>query len=215
MAKRPAQRAPSTQVIMTALNKSEEIPPAIKEIKGSLYAPKILVAIGKGVDQTSQIIKTLGAKIVFQDDHTKTNTPPEEIKISDRAADYVVIIDADFTYPASLIPNMIRILERTPIVGMVCGKGFADASPSRFLNGMSHVDDKSVTLIHSFLDGAQLIDPLTGLRVMRASALKGWRVKSRGFGMEIELDYRVEWEGFGIVEVPVSYRGQMARKNQS
>ena len=40
------------------------------------------------------------------------------------SVDYVVITDADYTYPAEYVTEMIRILEENPHVGMVCGNRF-------------------------------------------------------------------------------------------
>ena len=57
-----------------------------------------------------------------------------------------------------------------------------------------------------------MADPLTGLRVVRAEILRNWKVKSKGFDIEVELNHRVEREGFGIVEVPIQYRERLGEK---
>jgi hypothetical protein len=55
-------------------------------------------------------------------------------------------------------------------------------------------------------------DPLTGLRVVRASILRGWKVKSKGFDIEVELNHRVERSGFDIEEIDVAYRERLGEK---
>ena len=62
------------------------------------------------------------------------------------------------------------------------------------------------------LNGVSLVDPLTGLRVVRAGILRNWRVKSKGFDIEVELNNHVEREGFGIMEVPIRYRERLGEK---
>ena len=57
-----------------------------------------------------------------------------------------------------------------------------------------------------------MADPLTGLRVVRAEILRNWKVKSKGFDIEVELNHRVEREGFGIVEIPIQYRERLGEK---
>ena len=37
-------------------------------------------------------------------------------------------------------------------------------------------------------------------------------MKSKGFDMEVELNHRVEREGFGILEVPIEYRERLGEK---
>jgi dolichol-phosphate mannosyltransferase len=57
-----------------------------------------------------------------------------------------------------------------------------------------------------------LDDPLTGLRVVRAGILRNWKVKSKGFDVEVELNHYVQWGGFGVVEVPIEYRERLGEK---
>jgi dolichol-phosphate mannosyltransferase len=47
---------------------------------------------------------------------------------------------------------------------------------------------------------------------VRAEILRNWKVKSKGFDVEVELNHRVEREGFGIVEVPIKYRERLGEK---
>ena len=72
--------------------------------------------------------------------------------------------------------------------------------------------NRFIAFTHNFLNGVQLADPLTGLRVVRAEILRNWKVKSKGFDIEVELNHRVEREGFGIVEIPIQYRERLGEK---
>jgi hypothetical protein len=47
---------------------------------------------------------------------------------------------------------------------------------------------------------------------VRAKILRNWKLKSKGFDMEVELNHCVEREGFGIVEVPIEYRERLGEK---
>ena len=42
--------------------------------------------------------------------------------------------------------------------------------------------------------------------------LRNWKVKSKGFDIEVELNNHVEREGFGIMEVPIRYRERLGEK---
>jgi hypothetical protein len=61
-------------------------------------------------------------------------------------------------------------------------------------------------------NGIKLNDPLSGLRVVRAEVLKGWKSKSRGFDIEAEMNYHVERMGYRIVEIPIRYRPRLGEK---
>ena len=130
----------------------------------------------------------------------------------DPAVDYVVITDADYTYPAEYVPEMIRILEKNPDVGMVCGNRFNGYEEMKALSSIFYFGNRLIAFTHNFLNGVSLTDPLTGLRVVRAGILRNWKVKSKGFDIEVELNHHVEREGFGIVEVPIKYRERLGEK---
>ena len=203
---------PSTQVIIAALNEEEGIGPTIFELKKTLKHPRILVVDGKSTDRTVEIAKNMGAHVIFQDGLGKGDALAKAIKHVDLTVDYVVIADADYTYPAEYVPKMIQILEKNPDVGMVCGNRFSGYLDLKGLNGFFYLGNRLIAFTHNLLNGVSLADPLTGLRVVRARILRSWKVKSKGFDVEVELNHHVEREGFGIMEVPIKYRERLGEK---
>ena len=202
----------STQVIIAALNEEEGIGLTIAELKANLDRPRVLVVDGRSTDRTVEVAKNTGADVVFQDGLGKGDAIAKAIKYVDLAVDYVVITDADYTYPAEHVPEMIRILEENPDVGMVCGNRFSGYLDLKGLNGFFYLGNRFIAFTHNFLNGVWLADPLTGLRVVRAGILRHWKVKSKGFDVEVELNHHVVREGFGIVEVPIQYRERLGEK---
>jgi dolichol-phosphate hexosyltransferase len=203
---------PSTQVLIAALNEEEGIGPTISELNKTLGNPRILVVDGRSTDKTAEIARRLGAQVVFQDGIGKGDALASAIKHSDLTADYNLIIDADYTYPAARVPEMIQILEENPDLGMVCGNRFNGYLDLKGLNGIFYLGNRLIAFAHNFLNGIPLIDPLTGLRVIRSKILRNWKVKSKGFDVEVELNHHVEREGFGIIEVPINYRERLGEK---
>jgi len=203
---------PSIQVIIAALNEEEGIGPTITELQRYLNDPRILVVDGLSTDRTVEVAKNKGAEIAFQDGKGKGDALAKGIKCSDLTVDYVVLTDADYTYPAEHIPEMIRILEQDSGIGMACGNRFAVGLDRKALRDVFYVGNRLIAFTHNFLNGVQMVDPLTGLRVVRASILRGWKVKSIGFDVEVELNHHVERKGFGIVEVPIKYRQRLGEK---
>jgi dolichol-phosphate mannosyltransferase len=47
---------------------------------------------------------------------------------------------------------------------------------------------------------------------VRSEILRNWKVKSKGFDVEVELNHQVKREGFGIAEVPIKYRERLGKK---
>jgi dolichol-phosphate mannosyltransferase len=126
--------------------------------------------------------------------------------------DYVVLTDADYTYPAEYVPEMIEILERNPQVGMICGNRFNRQIDERAVRSSFYFGNKLLAFAHNLLNGVTLNDPLTGLRVIRAEILRDWAVRSKGFDVEVELNHQLERQGFKIIEVPIKYRIRLGEK---
>jgi dolichol-phosphate hexosyltransferase len=202
----------STKVFIAALNEEEGIGPTINELKKYVNASNILVVDGKSSDRTVEVAKNLGAEIEFQDGTGKGDALSKAVKHLDADVDYVIITDADYTYPAKYLQEMLEILEEDPEVGMVCGNRFGSKVHAKALNNLFYFGNRFIAFTHNLLNGVQLKDPLTGLRVVRAEVLRDWDVKSQGFDVEVELNHHTERKGFGIVEVPIKYRARLGTK---
>ncbi len=205
-------RAPSTQVIIAALNEEKGIGLTVAELLEHLDTARVLVVDGWSHDRTVEIAKNAGADVVYQDGIGKGDAIAKGIEHSDFAVDYIVITDADYTYPAGHLPEMIKILEEKPHVGMVCGNRFSDSLDAEDLHNVFFLGNRLIAFVHNLLNGINLSDPLTGLRVIRAEILRDWQVKSKGFDVEVELNHHVERKGFTIVEVPIQYRQRIGEK---
>jgi len=202
-----------TLVIVAALNEEEGVGPTLAEIEHYLDEPLCLVVDGRSVDGTAKIAEAMEAQVVFQKGSGKGDaiaTAIEHVKGLD--VDYVAFIDADFTYPAEYLPKMIRILEENPAVGMVCGNRFNNHFHLKAMHNMFYLGNRLLAFTHNFLNGVDMRDPLTGLRVVRWEIVRDWRPKSKGFDVEVELNHLVERKGFGIKEVPIHYRPRLGEK---
>jgi glycosyltransferase involved in cell wall biosynthesis len=203
---------PLTEVLIAALNEEEGIGATISELAQSMSAHRVIVIDGHSNDRTVEIAKDLGAEIVFQNGKGKGDALSKAVQCISNDTEYVVITDADFTYPAEHVPEMIQILEQEPQVGMVCGNRFSSQTEKNPFQNRFYYGNKLLSFANNLLTGADLQDPLTGLRVIRADILRKWNVKSKGFDIEVELNNQVCQQGFEIVEIPIGYRERLGEK---
>jgi dolichol-phosphate hexosyltransferase len=201
-----------TQVIIAALNEEEGIGLTIADVAEHITSHKIFVVDGRSTDRTVEIAKNMGAAILFQDGIGKGDAVAKAIANMDPDCEYVVLTDADYTYPAEFLPEMFRILEENPHVGMVCGNRFNGNVDKKALRNVFYIGNRLLSFTHNMLNGVALRDPLTGLRVIRAEILRDWAVKSKGFDIEVEINHRVERKGFTISEIPIDYRVRLGEK---
>jgi glycosyltransferase involved in cell wall biosynthesis len=202
----------SAQLVIAALDEAPGIGLTITEMKDVLGEIPVLVVDGRSKDRTGEIAENLGAKVVYQDGVGKGDALAKALEHVNPDLDYVILTDADYTYPAQYIPAMIRMLEENPFIGMVCGNRLNGHVEEKALQRVFRVGNRLLALVHNMLTSMSLQDPLTGLRVLRTEILLGWRVKSKGFDIEVELNRLVERKGFEIFEVPICYRARLGEK---
>jgi glycosyltransferase involved in cell wall biosynthesis len=202
----------SAQLVVAALNEEHGIGPTLTEFLDNYYFPKVIVVDGHSRDRTVEIAKNFGAEIAFQDGFGKGDAIAKAIQHIDLNMKYVVLTDADYTYPAEYVAEMVEILEDNPHVGMVCGNRFSRDVDASAVRGSFYFGNRLLAFAHNLFNGVSLRDPLTGLRVIRTEILRDWIVRSQGFDIEVELNLHVERKGYTTVEVPIKYRQRIGEK---
>jgi len=202
-------------VIIPTLNEEKGIGSTMLELQKILKDTHYLVVDGNSVDKTVKIASLLNAEIVQQDGVGKGRAIAQALNYINSDTRYVVFIDADFTYPAKCILKMIKILDNNLDVGMVTGNRFNAHLDLKAMGNIFYFGNRIMALIQSWLNGIRLTDPLTGLRVVRWELLKGWKPKSEGFDIEVELNYHIYKKLYLVVEIPIIYRKRMGQKKLS
>ena len=207
------RHAQTTLVIVATLNEEEGVGPTLTELASALDNPFCLVVDGRSMDGTVKIAEALGATVITQRSLGKGDAIATAIAHScSLDFDYAVFIDADYTYPARHVPKMMSVLDENPDVGMVCGNRFNRRLEFEEMLDRFYFGNRLLAFTHNLLNGVDLQDPLTGLRVVRWDIVKDWRPKSKGFDVEVELNYYVEKTGYRIVEIPIQYRPRLGEK---
>jgi len=200
-------------VIIPTFNEEKGLEPTIKELREVLEDPRYLVVDGNSIDKTVDMAKQMGADVVVQNGKGKGRALAQALEHVNSDTLYVVFIDADYTYPAKSIPEMIDILEKNPRVGMVTANRFKQRFVlKKAMNDVYYFGNRFLALLQRILDGVELRDPLTGLRVVRWAILKNWKPKSRGFDVEAELNNYVKRYGYKLREIPIEYRQRRGQK---
>jgi dolichol-phosphate hexosyltransferase len=204
-------------ILLPTLNEEQGIGVTISEIKecfNDSSQPHFLVVDGNSTDKTVEVARNLGAEVLTQTGKGKGNAilcALNALNKSNNKIEYVILLDADHTYPPQYIPEMIEILRQNPRVGMVCGNRYNLNLP-RETGGLAFsIGNKLIAFVHSAINGVNLQDPLTGLRVIRWSILKDWKPQSDGFDIEVELNnYLIR--RCEIKEIDISYRERLGEK---
>jgi glycosyltransferase involved in cell wall biosynthesis len=199
-------------VVIAALNEEAGIGPTLRELQKVLHYPHLIVVDGNSVDKTIEIAKNMGADVLLQEGKGKGDAMFQGFRML-HSKGFVVFTDADFTYPAEYVPKMVEILEQNPKVGMVIGNRFKGVyNIDKSVRNPFYLGNKLLAFAQHVMNGVKLGDPLSGLRVVRSDALKGWKPKSKGFDVEAEMNSIIERRGYEIVEIPIDYRNRLGEK---
>ncbi len=197
-------------VFLAAYKEPEGVKLVINELR-DIFNPFILVIDRPAGDSTGDNARKLGATVLTQKSRGKGSAIKEALKFLGYMGlnhKYVIMIDADYTYPAEYIPEMIDVLESNPDVGMVCGR-----RPESRKLCVYHLGNLFLRFAHRILNGITIKDPCTGLRVIRYDIIKNWRPESEGFDIECEINYFInKIKGFKVVELPIEYRIRIGEK---
>lgn len=202
-------------VIIPALNEEYGICLTLKEIMRLPNVREIIVVDGGSLDGTAEIAERTGARVLIEKNTGYGNAIYQGVKLLDSNVQYVVFTDADFTYPAKFIPEMLKILEGNNDVGMVIGSRFKGKTFAESNIKPLSIANKVISGALRTLHGIELDDPLSNFRVIRAGLLREWKPKSKGFDIEVEINHYVERQGYRIVEIPIHYRPRIGEKKLS
>jgi dolichol-phosphate mannosyltransferase len=199
-------------VIIPTLNEQEGVAHTIKEIKQTINDARIIVVDGNSTDKTLQIVKDLGAEIVVQKGNGKGCAICQGLTKINKDTRYIAFIDADYTYPATNLKQMINIINSNKKVGMVLGDRFSQSEKFGSEKNQFYAGNKMMAFVQSIFNGVKLNDPLTGFRVVRSELIRDWKPKSIGFDIEVELNCHITRLGYNIFEIPIQYRPRLGKK---
>ena len=199
-------------VVVAAYNEEEGIASTISELKEVIKTSSLIVVDGNSSDRTPELAKNLGAEVFVQRGKGKGNALSEGLGFLYEDTEYVIFTDADYTYPAKHLKEMIDVLDLNPKVGMVLGDRFSSIYKLESDRNQFYVGNRILAFVQRLFNGVKLNDPFTGLRVIRFDLVKNWKPKSSGFDIEAELNNHIKRLGYNIVEVPIIYRTRLGRK---
>jgi glycosyltransferase involved in cell wall biosynthesis len=199
-------------VVLAAYNEEEGIAPTIRELREVLNKPHLIVVDGKSTDRTLELAKDLGADVFIQEGTGKGNAISQGLNQLRSNTSYIVFTDADYTYPAKHIKEMISVLDLNSDVGMVLGNRFSRIYEKESDRNQFYIGNRILGFTQNVINGLKLNDPYTGLRIIRFMLVKNWKPKSQGFDIEAELNHHIQQSGYKIVELPIKYRKRLGKK---
>lgn len=198
--------APDFVVVLPTLNEREGLAKTLDELISAGVPPgRILVVDGGSTDGTCQEAEKRGVRCILQEGRGKADAVRTALKVVDAPA--VVIMDADFTYPAARIWDLTSLLDKCDEVIGARLKPEPGAQRRIFKLG-----NWLLTKFFNLIFDTRLSDVLSGMYAVKTEALEGLEKASWGFGIESEIAAHVASTGGEICEVPIEYRRRVGQK---
>jgi glycosyltransferase involved in cell wall biosynthesis len=209
-----AQMNPRIAVILPAYNEELTIGQTMQAFHSALPDAELVVINNNSSDRTLEIasatLRSLGCQGTVITEMRQGKGHAVRRAFLDIDADIYVLADADMTYPAERVHAMIDPVLHDG-VDMVVGDrhsmGHYEKENQRALHGFGNrlVQGLVNNLFHS-----NLIDIMSGYRVLSRRLVKNYPILVGGFQIETDMTLHALDKRFRIVEIPVEYKDRPA-----
>src|SRR5215472_2142432 len=188
-------------VLVPCFNEEAAIGKVVSDFRAALPKAVIYVYDNVSTDKTSEVARTAGAHVRAELRKGKGNVVRR--MFADVEADIYVLVDGDDTYDANAAPQLIARLVGEGL-DIVSGRREATGTESyRF----GHVlGNRLLTGLTALFFRVNLIDMLTGYRVMSRRFVKSFPFTAEGFGVETELTVHAVRLMMPMAEVATRYK---------
>jgi glycosyltransferase involved in cell wall biosynthesis len=198
---------PTVSVVIPALNEEAGIAPVLHEVPVRQlnlmgYSVDLLVIDNGSTDLTPDIARRHGARVIVQPVRGYGNA--YKAGFANARGDIIATGDADLTYPFSVLPEAVRLLDES---------GYDFITTDR----LSHLDSATMTGSHvlgnhllssmtKLLFGWPYRDSQSGMWIFKRRIWEFLDVRSPGMAFSQELKIEAHAKGFKCHEMPIRYR---------
>jgi len=196
-----------TTVIIPAYNEEVGIGMTLSKIQQVLPADSEIMVVDDGsVDKTCDIASGYSCIVIK---HSINRGKGEAIKtgISYARGDKVIWIDADDTYPAELIPEIILALNSYDAV--VCSRLYGRENIPAFNRVGNWIFKTMIQKIYGFAGQ----DVCSGLYGVKLKWLKMMNLKASKFSIEPEVSIKAARMKLKVLDIPITYNLRVGESN--
>jgi glycosyltransferase involved in cell wall biosynthesis len=197
------KKKPSVTVIIPTMNEEEGIGKTLDQVP----QPKdmdlnVMVVDTDSKDKTKEIARSKGATVI--NESRRGYGRAYKTGFEKATGDVIVTLDADCTYPAETVPELVWTLIKDDLDFITTNrfakmKKGAMSRKHRFGNWVLNVTTR-------LLFGVKIKDSQSGMWVFKRSILSKIELVSDGMPMSEELKIEAYKKGFKCAELPIEYR---------
>ncbi len=200
-------------MLIPAYNEERTIGLVLKRALSQLddVLAEIIVVDDASTDNTREIARRWASQDsrirVLSLDRNLGKTAAISAAIQEATGEIIVFQDADLEYdPAEVREVIAPICEG--VADVVYGSRFLVRRRARVLYFSHYVANKLLTLLSDTLTNRNMTDIETCYKAFRSGVIKPLALRSRGFGLEVEITAMICQTKARTYEVPISYYGR-------
>jgi glycosyltransferase involved in cell wall biosynthesis len=185
-------------LILPAYNEAAGLRATLASVAALGLDLEVIVVDDGSDDETAAIAERAGA-IVGRHTANRGKGAALRTGIGMATTQRIITMDADTTYPAQAIPQVLALLDDHDYVSAARRDG----------RGHIPIVNRAGNTLIAFairrVSGSRLADPLTGMYAIRRSALRGLQPSSNGFGIETEIAMKAAARQLRTAETWIEY----------
>jgi glycosyltransferase involved in cell wall biosynthesis len=189
---------PRASLILPAYNEELGLRATLRAVSELDLDLEVIVVDDGSTDTTPQVAVEAGAQLLR---HRTNRGKGAALRTGVAAArsERVVTMDADATYPASAIPEMVELLDEHDYVSAARRTG------RMHIPLVNRLGSSAIAPMIRLLSGSRLADPLTGMYALRRSAFDVLHPSAEGFGIETEIAMKAALGSLRTAQLWISY----------
>jgi hypothetical protein len=166
---------------------------------------EVIVVDDGSTDHTAAIAATYGCR-VLRHPHNRGKGAAVRTGLAAAHGQFVIVMDADNTYPAETIPRMIELGAHYDFVRCIRTSGMVNMPPINRIG--NRLFDWMLKVVYG-LEGA---DHLSGLYGLRREALQDLCLTAERFDLEVEIGIKARVRRLRAAVLPIDYGERLGEK---
>ena len=197
-------------IILPAYNEEMTIAGTIKSFAAELPGALMVIVDNNSSDKTSEVAAStmhelnIKGSVIQERRQGKGNAVRRAFHDVD--ADIYVMADADLTYPAEQVHELIRPIEEGQADMVVGDRHSGGQYRQENKRPLHDFGNRLVQSLVNRLFGANLVDIMSGYRAFNRLFVKSYPILVEGFEIETDMTLHALDKRMRIVEIPVDYR---------